>query len=69
MSKYKIVNYSQWWYGILNTETNILLRVGPNPNYNSPLDDKENKLLLFKKKELVLQYCKENNLEIGEEYL
>ena len=54
-TKYKIVKYGQWWYGILNTETDILLRVGPNPNYNGPLDDKENKLLLFKSKEKKLK--------------
>lgn len=61
MQKYKIVRYGQWWYGILNTETDIMLRVGPNPNYNGPLDDKENKLLLFKNKEKAQEYI-DNNL-------
>ena len=56
MQKYKVIKYSQWWYGILNTETNIMLRVGPNPNYDGPLDDKENKLLLFKSKDKAQEY-------------
>ena len=60
-TKYKVVKYGQWWYGILNTETNIILRVGPNPNYDGPLDDKENKLLLFKSKEKAQEYI-DNNL-------
>lgn len=63
MEKYRVVRYGQWWYGILNTETAILLRVGPNPNYNGPLDDKENKLLLFKNKEKAQEYIDTNLLE------
>ena len=63
MEKYKIVKYGQWWYGILNTETNIILRVGPNPNYDGPLDDKENKLLLFKSKDKAQEYINTNLLE------
>ena len=57
--KYKIVRYSQWWYGILNTETNIMLRVGPNVDYSKPLDNKENKLLLFKSKDKAQEYIDE----------
>jgi hypothetical protein len=51
LNKYKVKRYGQWWYAILNTETNLMLRVGPNANYDLPLDDKDNKLLLFKSKD------------------
>lgn len=55
-SKYKVKRYGQWWYAILNTETNLMLRVGPNANYDLPLDDKDNKLLLFKSKDKAQEY-------------
>ena len=63
MERYKVVKYSQWWYGILNTETDIMLRVGPNPDYTKPLDDRENKLLLFKSKDKAQEYIDSNLLE------
>ena len=63
MEKYRVIKYSQWWYGILNTETDIMLRVGPNPDYNKPLNDKENKLLLFKSKEKAQEYIDDNLTE------
>lgn len=54
--KYKVVRYGRYWYGILDNDMDVMLRVGPNPDYNGPLDDKDNKLLLFKSKDKAQEY-------------
>ena len=41
-----------------------MLRVGPNPDYNKPLDNNNNKLLLFKDKNSAEEYIKNNLMEV-----
>ena len=48
-NKYTVCKYGLWHFGIRDNTTSLLLRQGPNAQYDKPLDDKDNKLLLFKK--------------------
>lgn len=59
-NRYKIHRYGRWHFGILDSTIGLLMRQGPNPDYNKPLDDKDNKLLLFKKKVDAENYIKEH---------
>lgn len=58
--RYKVSRYSRFWYGIKDDQTGLLLRVGPNADYSKPLDEKENKLLLFHSKEEAQSYIDAN---------
>jgi hypothetical protein len=56
VDRYKIVKYGRVWCIIEPTEK-LLLR-----------NEEDNDLLRFWSKEQALSYCKENNLEVDEEY-
>lgn len=49
-NRYTICKYGAWWWVIKDNTIGLLMRHGPNAQYDKPLDDKDNKLLLFKKK-------------------
>jgi len=49
-NRYTVHKYGRWHFGIIDHTTSLLLRQGSNAQYDKPLDDKDNKLLLFKKK-------------------
>ena len=58
MDKHRILKYgNQCWVIIEPTRQSLLRR------------KEDNDLLRFWSKEQALTYCKENNLEVGEEYL
>ena len=61
-NRYKVKRYGQWWWAILDIDNWLMLRVGLNPDYSKPLDDKDNKLLLFKKKVDAENYIKQHLL-------
>ena len=48
-NRYSVCKYGRWHFGILDGTIGLLMRQGPNPDYSKPLDDKDSKLLLFKK--------------------
>jgi hypothetical protein len=49
-SQFTVTKYGRWCYAILNNKNGLLLRCGSNVDYSKPLDDIDNKLLLFKNK-------------------
>lgn len=55
--------YSRFWWGIIDADNGLLMRVGPDPDYLKPLDDGANKLLLFKSKEEAQDYIEKNLVE------
>ena len=55
--------YSRFWWGIIDASNELLMRVGPDPDYSKPLDDGANKLLLFKSKEEAQAYIDKNLVE------
>ena len=61
-SRYVVKRYGRWHWAILDTKLNLLLRVGPNPDYTKPLDTGSNKLLLFKDCSEAKQHCAELNI-------
>lgn len=65
--RYTVKRYGEWWWGIidhtLNNGSGLMMRAGVNPDYNAPLDKGENKLLLFKSKELAQEHCDKLNKE------
>lgn len=62
--RYTIHKYGRWYFGIIDHSIGFMLRVGPNPDYNKPLDDSNNKLLLFKNKNDAKEYIKNNLTEV-----
>ena len=61
-NRYTVCKYGQWHFGIRDNTTGLLLRQGPNAQYDKPLNDKDNKLLLFKKRVDAEEFIK-NNLQ------
>ena len=55
-ARYHTYKYSRWWWGIIDNNNGLLLRVGPDADYTKPLDDADNKLLLFKSKDAAQEY-------------
>ena len=55
-ARYHTYKYSRWWWGIIDDNNGLLLRVGPDADYTKPLDDADNKLLLFKSKDAAQEY-------------
>lgn len=53
---YRILKYGRFWY-IIEPTRQLSLR-----------NEESNDLLKFENKEQALTYCKENNLEVSEEY-
>lgn len=49
-NRYTICKYGLWHFGILDNTIGLLIRQGPNAQYDKPLDNNDNKLLLFKKR-------------------
>lgn len=62
--RYRIHKYGRWYFGIIDQNTGFMLRIGPNPDYNKPLDNNNNKLLLFKNKNSAEEYIKNNLMEV-----
>ena len=62
-SRYHPSRYSRFWWGIIDSNNGLLVRVGPNADYSKPLDDAANKLLLFKSKEEAQEYIDKNLVE------
>ena len=58
MNKYRIIKYGKNAWYIIEPIRQLLLTNKEN-----------NDMLRFENKEQALAYCKENNLEVGEEYL
>jgi hypothetical protein len=58
-NRYTVYKYGTWHFGIKDNESGLLLRCGPNAQYDKPLDNKDNKLLLFKRKVDAENYIKE----------
>lgn len=58
--RYRPHKYSRFWWGIIDADNGLLMRVGPDPDYLKPLDDGANKLLLFKSKEEAQDYIEKN---------
>ena len=60
MERYKIVKYSQWWWGIIDTTLNnskgLMLRKGSEADPYKPISE-NNKLLLFKSKDEAQKYA------------
>ena len=54
---HKIVKYGRWLWVIIEPVRGLFLR-----------NQENNDLLTFKNKEQALAYCKENKLEVSEEY-
>jgi hypothetical protein len=68
-NRYTVCKYGRWHFSILDHTIGLLLRCGPNAQYDKPLDDKNNKLLLFKKKVDAESYIKEYlEVDIKEDY-
>ncbi len=62
-SRYHPSRYSRFWWGIIDSNNGLLMRVGPDADYSKPLDDAANKLLLFKSKEEAQEYIDKNLVE------
>lgn len=62
-SRYHPSRYSRFWWGIIDSNNGLLMRVGPDADYSKPLDDAANKLLLFKSKEETQEYIDKNLVE------
>ena len=62
--RYRVQKYGRWHFGIVDHSIGFMLRVGPNPDYNKPLDNSNNKLLLFKDKNSAEEYIKNNLMEV-----
>lgn len=60
MERYKIVKYSQWWWGIIDTTLNnskgLMLRKGSEADPYKPISE-NNKLLLFRSKDEAQKYA------------
>ena len=54
-------------YRVLKQGKDLWVIVEPTRNFY--LRNENNQLMTFKRKEDALNYCKDNNLEVGEEYL
>ena len=65
MNNYPILNYDK--YRILKQGKDLWVIIEPTRQIT--LHDENNQLIQFKNKEDALKYCKENNYEVGEEYL
>lgn len=61
--RYHPHRYSRFWWGIIDADNGLLVRVGPDPDYLKPLDDGANKLLLFKSEEEAQDYIETNLME------
>ena len=61
--RYRPHKYSRFWWGIIDADNGLLMRVGPDPDYLKPLDDGANKPLLFKSKEEAQDYIEKNLVE------
>lgn len=57
MNKYRIIKYGKNAWYIIEPTRQLSLR-----------NEESNDLLKFENKEQALSYCKENNLEVSEEY-
>ena len=57
-NRYIICKYGRWHFAIRDNVIGLLMRRGPNAQYDKPLDDKDNKLLLFKRRVDAEQYLK-----------
>ena len=55
-SEHRIVKYGRWLWVIIEPTRQLFMRT------------EDNGLLTFKRKEDALNYCKDNNLEVSEEY-
>lgn len=62
-SRYHPSRYSRFWWGIIDSNNGLLMRVGPDADYSKPLDDAANKLLLFKSKAEAQEYIDKNLVE------
>lgn len=62
-TRYNPSRYSRFWWGIIDSNNGLLMRVGPDADYSKPLDDAANKLLLFKSKEEAQDYIDKNLTE------
>ena len=49
-NRYTVCKYGSWLWAIKDNTIGLLVRQGPNAQYDKPLDNKDNKLLLFKKR-------------------
>ena len=59
-NRYTVHRYGTWHFGICDNTTGLLIRQGhPGAQYDKPLDNKDNKLLLFKKKVEAENFIKE----------
>lgn len=65
MNNYPILDYDK--YRILKQGKDLWVIIEPKRRLT--LHDENNQLIHFKNKEDALKYCKENNYEVGEEYL
>lgn len=60
--RYIIHRYGRWHFAILDREVGLLVRQGVNIQYDKPLNDSDNKLLLFNKKIDAENYIKKHLL-------